>query len=247
MNKQIETGVKRINFDIPTDLHRQLKAKFSSEGKTFKSVLLPVMEACLRGDETLQIASENGNPGAEVSLLDKKINELLEAKLSNLIEADVDKIDGAKVDGDDPEDRIYRTKRMDKEPTENPGGKFLRGGVPPLKEYSVEPVIPVEKPGEKAVSVEESVEAERVVEAANGLIATGKKVSLAEKVVLQRRIIGKMIILAEQAKRGFFDWFCDGGRYTVVTAEERDVELAEREKDRLAEREKDRLAEEKEE
>ena len=225
MQPLYEDKVKRINFNIPRDLHNRLKAKVSTEDKTLKEVLLPFMEAYLNDEKPGAGVQVNGNPGAEVSLLDKKINELLEAKLSGLIEADVNGVDG----NEDPEEKIYKTK--------------------PMKEYSVEPLAVQANrlPGDQLASVEESVEAERVVEAENGLIATGKKVSLAEKVVVQRRIIGKMIILAEKAKRGYCDWFLDGGSYTLVTAEERDGELAEREKDRLAEREKDRLAEEKEE
>jgi len=231
MNNIQDTGVKRINFEIPSELHRKLKAKFSSEGRTFKGVLLPFMAACVERDGIPQLVSANGNPGAEPDPLEKKINELLEVKLSGsevktkdglsplkeysvepVVHPEAGEIDGAEVDPEDktyrledPEDKVYRTK---------PDGKSI-------------------------ASVDEIVRGERDVKAENGLIATGKKVSLSEKVVAQRRIIGKMIILAEQAKRGYFDWFRDGGSYTVVTAEERDAELAEREKDRLAEGKKE--------
>jgi len=203
MNEIQDIGVKRINFEIPSGLHRKLKAKFSSENRTFKGVLLPFLAACLEGDGIPRVVSENGSPGAEVDSLDMRINKLLEAKLSGL---------GVKV-----KDQLPPLEEHSVEPV-----------VPPLEEHNVEPV-------EKLAQVEESVVAERAVEAKNGLIATGKKVTLAEKVVAQRRIVGKMIILAEQAKRGYFDWFTDGGSYTVVTAEERDAELAERKKDGLAE------------
>jgi len=215
MKNTQDVGVKRINFEIPSELHRKLKAKFSSEGRSFKGVLLPFMEACLEGDGIPLVIRENGSPVAELTPSDKRINELLEAKLSSM------------------------------------GGK-VKDNIPPLEEHTVEPVV---SPGrsvdgkavdEKLALVEESVVAERAVEAENGLIAMGKKVAFGEKVEVQRRIVGKMILLAEQARRNFFDWFIDGGVYTVVTAEERDAELAEREKDRLAEEKEIEDAEEKE-
>jgi len=220
MNHQA-INTQKIIVDAPSELHRKFKTLAVHEGSSIKKVIVSLMEAFVENGGLPLQGSENGNPGLEPDPLEKKINELLEVKLS-----------GSEV----------KTK----------------DGVSPLKEYSVEPVVnpetdkidgvevdPEDKifrtkdPGEKLASVDEVVRGERDVKAENGLIATGKKVSLSEKIVAQRRIVGKMIILAEQAKRGYFAWFQDGGDYTLVTAEERDVELAEREKDRLAERKKE--------
>jgi len=221
INMKTETfGSQKIIVDAPSELHRKFKTLVVNDGSTIKGVIVSLMEGYVENGGLPAKGSENGSPGIEVDSLDQKINDLLEAKLSGL-------------------------------------GVKAKDGLSPLKEYSVEPVINPEtdeidetedpedkvyrtKPGGKNLAVvEESIVAERGVKAENGLIATGKKVSLAEKVVVHKRISGKMITLIEKAKRGYFDWALDGGYYTEVTTEERDAELAEREKDRLAEGKKE--------
>jgi len=217
-------GSQKIIVDAPSELHRKFKTLVVHEGSTIKGAIVSLMKTYVEHGGLPPEGSENGNPGIEVDSLDQKINDLLEAKLSSLgvkakdglpplKEYSVEPVahpEAGKIDGnEDPDDKVYRTKPMDQKPAEN------------------------------LAVVEESVVAERAVEAENGLIATGKKVTLAERVASHKRISGKMILLAEQADRNFFDWAVDGGVYTVVTAEERDAELAEREKDRLAEGEKE--------
>jgi hypothetical protein len=203
-------GLIRVNVDVDRSLHRKFKSKLSSQGETLNSAFLSFMEGFVAGDELPSVIPEDRNPGAEISLLDKRVNELLEMKLSSLgVKAEADFL-GKKVEVvKDPEDKIYHTKK----PVEKP--------VPPLQEYSVEPVVPPEALVDgKDVKLQEVKEKISVVE--DGMI-------IENGIVAKRILMGKRLTIAEVEKRTFFDWFIDGGHYAVIAEEEKEVEAEEEE------------------
>jgi len=92
MKKSFESGVTRVNFDIPCEFHRELKTKFASEGKTFKGVIVPFLEACLRGEEPVKKVQENGNPDEGIESLDEKIEKIVESKLAEKEDGKADEL-----------------------------------------------------------------------------------------------------------------------------------------------------------
>lgn len=170
MNNQA-LNTQKIIVDAPSELHRKFKTLATSDGSSIKKIIVSLMENYVENGLP-QKGDENGNPGAEVSLLDKRINELLEAKLSGLVKAEDGKVDGAKPDGAvDPEDKIFITK--------------------PMKD----PEIKVHRTKERATTETPHVAQENGKDALP--LVDEDKVATAEK-------------------RGFFNWFLDGGNPVQV-------------------------------
>lgn len=209
MDTKLKDGLIRVNFDVDRSLHRKFKAKMVSQGETLNSAFLSFMERFVEGDEPSPVIQEDKNPGAEITLLDKRINELLEVKLSGM----GDKV-GAEVDGNskDPEDTVYKTKpfvvkKSDEKPPEKP--------VSSLEVHTVEPVVSpealVDGKDPKLQTVKEKI---AVVE--NGMV-------IENGIVAKRILMGKRLTIAEVEKRTYFDWFCDGGHFAVIAEDEKEV------------------------
>jgi len=183
---QTETGLTRVNFDVPTKVHLKLKTILASQGKTLRGLFNEFVLKTVNGKE---FAFEvNGNLGDGKPLTEERIAEIFKAKLTEVLET-------LKEEDEDPELKTYKTKPMGEKPTEkSPEKPSEDSGKKDLKSPGEKTI---EKPTEKPALVEKSVVAEKVVVAENGVVAVGKKVAVGEKVAVK--------------KRTFFDWFMDGG------------------------------------
>lgn len=167
---RVPVGLKRINFDIPDEVHKRLKVLMANRGTTLKETFFKFIDGLVDGvklageEQGLNPGNiEGSNPGDFLEKLgeavEAKINEILDLRLIGLNQANNPGVGENPSPGVgeelDEEDKVYQTKSDHESP--------VKPAVKPAKKSVV-------KPAKKSVVVEEIVTAE------NGVIVKGKKV-----------------------------------------------------------------------
>jgi len=138
------SGVIRINFDIPCELHRKFKTLVVSEGKTAKEVLINYIELYVEEDSPGEEAKKKpDNPGEKMKSAEELAVEILEARKAQAV------IVADKVEKAEKLLEIHTTKEPAEEPVKEPVEE-------PVKEPVEEPIEePVKEVVEEPAKVEE--------------------------------------------------------------------------------------------
>jgi len=80
MNKQENSGLIRVNFDCPREVHQRFKSILSLDGRNARDTFLDFIEKTVNGS----LPSENG-AGVKSSLSERTIEAVIESRLAEVL------------------------------------------------------------------------------------------------------------------------------------------------------------------